>query len=159
MAYSTPTKQATMNEIFLSSTAVYLHLQCEVGEAASHIYSFIFLNHQHSSRADPKTPIWRVWNITSALKISVMTEWLVWTGLMSFKWKSQCGKVSPQLLHSQFLLHLFIYSTGSKYRSPHSQTHQLGWPPSTQSTQLDSFSKQGRVTSDTSAIPIHHLHT
>ncbi len=163
MTYSTPTKQAAMNEIFLSSTAVYLHLQCEVlpmGEAESHIYSFIFLKpstFQTSWSQDSHLKSLKLY--MSSLKISVMTEWLVWTGLMSFKWKSQCGKVSPQLLHSQFLLHLFIYSTGSKYRSPHSQMHQLGWPPSTQSTQLDSFSKQGRVTSDTSAIPIHHLHT
>lgn len=123
------------------------------------IFYIYFLNHRHSRWADPKIPFWRVWSVTSAMKISVMTKWLVWTGLMSFKWKSQCGKVSPQLLHSQFHLHLVIYSTGSKYRLPHSQMHQLGRPPSTQSTQLDSISKQGRVTSDTSAIPIHHLHT
>jgi len=82
---------------------------------------------------------------------------------MSFKWKSQCGEVSPQLLHSQFLFHLFIYSTGAKYRSAHSQMRQLGWAPSTKSDTIytlrhsDSSSVQGTATWIT-CLTLHTMH-
>lgn len=43
-------------------------------------------------------------------------------------WSQDCHLKSLKRYRSS--LKISVYRTGSKYRSPHSQMHQLGWPPS-----------------------------